>query len=440
MRHPIARYSENSALLQSKDRIRFEEAEDRAVRSPTLGLSARYVVALLAVALFVVLGQVLIQLSLTRQEKDARIINVAGRQRMLSQKLAKSALAVLSPVPEHRGAEHAQTLAADLALWRRSHSGLTRGDETLGLSGQNSARTSRLLEELRPDFDAMNGAAERLIAALEGGAPREETERLATTILAHEGEFLRKMDELVFTYDREAKARVTELRRVEIALTAAALLVLALEALFIFRPAIRRLRRTLASLVAAKREYENLAQHDGLTGIANRRAFDGFLDRESRRAGRDGRPISVILVDVDHFKQYNETFGHLAGDECLQRVAGALRDQVRRPADMVARYGGDEFVAVLPDTDLAGAVNVANAMKEAVRFLGIEHAYPGIEEHVSVSIGVASGVPGRETRGGDALLSAADDALFRVKRSQRDAIATVLLDCGGAPRQSLARS
>ncbi len=408
--------------------ISFEEAEDNARRSPTLGLSARYAIALLAVAVLVVVGQILVQVALTRQETDARTINVAGRQRMLSQKIAKCALAVMNPLDPHSPAEHARILAADLALWRQSQLGLLHGDEELGLRGEPSAEVEKLFGELQPNFDAISAAAGGLVVELESEpVDRGQAERYAAVVLEHEDDFLRKMDEIVFTYDREAHARVVDLRRIEIALTLAALLVLALEALFIFKPAIKRLRKTVSALVAAKHEYEELAQHDGLTGIANRRAFDRFFVQECRRAERDRRFVSVILIDVDHFKEFNECFGHQRGDEILQQVAATLRDQAKRPGDLVARYGGDEFVAVLPSTRIDGAVSVAESMRDAVRFLNVEHAYPGIEKHLSVSIGVASGVPSAGRLGPDAILSAADDALFRVKRRSRNAIASVLL-------------
>jgi len=414
--------------LRTTRPLSFEEAEQNATRSPTLGLSARYVIALVAVAVLVVVGQVLVQVALTNQESDSRTINVAGRQRMLSQKISKVAQEVRNPLDAHTAEDLARILAADLALWRRSHNGLLHGDEELGLSGRNSAAVSRLFGELQPYFDEMSTAAGQLVTALEAnGLPNAAVERHAATILQYEDRFLRKMDQIVFTYDREAKARVTSLRRIEIALTLAALFVLALEALFIFRPAIKRLRKTLSSLLRAKRQFQELAQLDSLTGIANRRAFDQFLDQECRRAGRDRHPISVILVDVDHFKEYNEAFGHQRGDECLQLVAATLQDQAKRPGDLVARYGGDEFVAVLPSTDLAGAVKVAESMRDAIRGLKIEHSYPGIEAHLSVSIGVASGTAGYPDVHADVLLSAADDALFRVKHQSRNEVASVLL-------------
>lgn len=416
-------------LNKKTQALSFDEAESNAERSPTLGLTARYVAALLAIAVLLVVGQVVTQLHLDRQADDARTINVAGRQRMLSQKFANYAGAVMNPIEPHSAAEHAAMLVEDLTLWRRSHEGLLAGDSELGLTGEVSDSVARLFAELRPDYEALTGAAEGLAAALgRGGLHSKEAEQHAAEILDRETSFLRKMDEIVLAYEHEAKARVLQLRRVELAITAAALLVLTLEALLIFRPAIRRLRRTLAALLEAKREFENLAQHDGLTGIYNRRAFDRFFDQECRRAGRESTPISVILVDVDHFKEYNETFGHQYGDECLQKVAACLRDQAKRPGDLVARYGGDEFVAVLPNTQLTGAANVAKAMKHAVRTLGIVHVYPGVEQRLSVSIGVASGVPNSAGVTPEGLLSAADDALFRVKRNTRNAIATVSLE------------
>ncbi len=393
-------------------------AEVRETR--TVSLTARYLFALTLVALLIIVGQLLVQSSLTLQKTDSHTVNIAGRQRMLSQKIAKHALAAHdanAAVARH----HRDALAAALALWRRSHSALKHGDAELGLTDQNNAEIRALFAELEGDFVAIASAADVLLADANPGAAHSEIE----TILAHEADFLNRMDAIVFTYDRQAKDRVTSLRTVEIALAAAALLILLLEALFIFRPAVARIRASMAALIASRREFERLAQHDGLTGIANRRHFDTYLDKECKRAARDSHPVSVIMIDVDHFKQFNETLGHQQGDECLRAVANSLDSQLRRPGDMVARYGGDEFVAVLPNTDLEGARKVAIDMRAAVKKLAIEHAHPQVSHNLTISIGVVSRSPNRPGFGPEDLLFAADDALFKAKRVSRDRVETV---------------
>jgi diguanylate cyclase (GGDEF)-like protein len=171
----------------------------------------------------------------------------------------------------------------------------------------------------------------------------------------------------------------------------------------------------------ANRELTRLSAADGLTGIANRRCFDEALSREWRRAARSGTSISLLVADVDHFKQFNDGYGHQVGDECLKAVARALECQLRRPTDLVARYGGEEFAAILPETDADGAARVAEAMRAAVASLAITHRFSTTAAMVTISVGVASMQPGRaDDSGFVGLLQAADRALYRAKHAGRN--------------------
>lgn len=171
-------------------------------------------------------------------------------------------------------------------------------------------------------------------------------------------------------------------------------------------------------LDSANRELTRLSAVDGLTGIANRRQFDETLNREWRRCLRAREPLSLLMCDVDFFKQYNDSYGHQAGDECLRLVADTLRSKLRRPADIVARYGGEEFAAILPDTSLEGAMMIAEAMRDGVQSLGQPHdsTPAGV---VTVSLGVAALMPER-AEGMPGLVSAADWALYEAKRRGRN--------------------
>jgi len=173
-------------------------------------------------------------------------------------------------------------------------------------------------------------------------------------------------------------------------------------------------------LDSANRELTRLSAVDGLTGIANRRQFDEALSREWRRCLRTREPLSLLMADVDFFKQYNDGYGHQAGDECLKAVADILRQQLRRPADIVARYGGEEFAAVLPATGLDGAMRVAEAMRSGVQGLGVPHESTSFGV-VTVSLGVATLAPGLP-EGMPKLLSAADRALYEAKRQGRNCV------------------
>jgi len=179
---------------------------------------------------------------------------------------------------------------------------------------------------------------------------------------------------------------------------------------------------TLRDMTEHKRAQlalQQLAERDGLTGLANRRSLDAYLDTEWRRGMRQGSPVSLILVDIDHFKRYNDHYGHLKGDECLRTVAASLQAALFRPADLAARYGGEEFAIVLPATDVYGAASVAERLRDVVH--GLEIAHEAAPEHgrVTISLGVAGLVAEREGHS-DSLVALADAALYRAKAGGRN--------------------
>ena len=158
---------------------------------------------------------------------------------------------------------------------------------------------------------------------------------------------------------------------------------------------------------------------DGLTGLANRRCFNETIEREFQRAARNGRPLSLIMVDIDLFKSFNDQYGHPAGDACLRAISAAVQGVLRRPGDMAARYGGEELAILLPETDIAGAVRIAGDMQAAIRALAIRHE-AGPLGVVTLSAGVASWCPGRLTATPAWLVEAADAALYEAKALGRN--------------------
>ena len=180
---------------------------------------------------------------------------------------------------------------------------------------------------------------------------------------------------------------------------------------------VTRLYGRLASVNAT---LQDLAGRDGLTGLFNRRRLDEALALEWLRAQRDRQPISVLMIDVDHFKGFNDTYGHQEGDACLRRLAAVLQEATRRPADLAARYGGEEFLVCLPGTPAAGALEVARKIQTALRDMAIPHAASPLHV-VTVSIGLAGTVPQDETTW-DALVAAADTGLYRAKSNGRDRV------------------
>lgn len=166
-----------------------------------------------------------------------------------------------------------------------------------------------------------------------------------------------------------------------------------------------------AHLANAIETLHRISTQDGLTGVSNRRHFDDTLARECRRATRSRAPLSLLMVDVDHFKAFNDQYGHQAGDEFLRRIAHALRDSVHRAADLVARYGGEEFGVLLPETNEADARLLAETVRESIAATG-----------VTVSIGVATLIPERDQNTCEELVRIADAALYDAKRAGRNCV------------------
>lgn len=184
----------------------------------------------------------------------------------------------------------------------------------------------------------------------------------------------------------------------------------------------RALVKLTGQLNDANHELQKLSMTDGLTGIANRRMFDDSLGREWRRCMRLKKPIAMVMLDVDHFKQYNDRYGHQAGDDCLREIAEELSRSAPRPGDLVARYGGEEFVMILGDTDGDGASWVANRICQRITGLKIPH-HDSIHAVVTVSCGVTSVMLTRDMSV-DNLLKTADNALYLAKQRGRNTVAS----------------
>lgn len=178
--------------------------------------------------------------------------------------------------------------------------------------------------------------------------------------------------------------------------------------------------RELEDLTEELRELSNV---DGLTSLGNRRWFDERIANEWLRGRREGASLALLMADIDFFKRYNDSMGHLEGDNCLKQVARTIRDAARRPADFAARFGGEEFVLLMPHTDLEGAKHVAEGIMQKLAELAIKHPDSDIGPHVTLSIGVATAHPdmGLDQQ---TLVAAADKALYRAKNSGRNRVET----------------
>lgn len=179
----------------------------------------------------------------------------------------------------------------------------------------------------------------------------------------------------------------------------------------------------MLELRADNQKLETLSIRDGLTGISNRRHFNEHLEASLRNSFRSGKPLSLIMADIDYFKLYNDNYGHLAGDECLVKVARTIESNASRPFDLAARYGGEEFAVILPETDKNGAITVAEEIRKSIRQLALPHEYSNVSPFITLSLGVATIIPNLgETYTAEGLIDEADNALYKAKSNGRNTI------------------
>lgn len=170
------------------------------------------------------------------------------------------------------------------------------------------------------------------------------------------------------------------------------------------------------------RLLQELAIQDGLTQISNRRFLDEYLPNEWKRAARDKYSVSLVMIDLDFFKPYNDTYGHQSGDECLKRVAEKIKGVLHRPADIAARYGGEEFIVVLPETEVAGALKISEEIRSEIESLRIEHSGSKVSSYVTASLGVATLLPSEILSDPKVLIQKADEALYEAKNQGRNRV------------------
>ena len=180
--------------------------------------------------------------------------------------------------------------------------------------------------------------------------------------------------------------------------------------------------RDITDHKVAQATLESMANRDGLTELANRRAFDVKLKHECTRCERDQTPLALLIGDVDYFKQFNDLYGHPKGDDCLKAVATAFGVQSLRGADLAARYGGEEFAVVLPNTDRDGALRAAERIRNAIWALSIIHAGNPVDGRVTISIGVTSAIPSSDPSSPGAFVATADAALYAAKQGGRNCV------------------
>jgi len=183
------------------------------------------------------------------------------------------------------------------------------------------------------------------------------------------------------------------------------------------------LRKKIVLLEKAEKELYKLTRMDQLTGINNRRGFDENVELEWRRAIRNNISLTLLMIDIDYFKNFNDTYGHVEGDECIRKVATSISNSLKRPFDHAARYGGEEFAVLLPETDVIGGEKIAETIRKNIEDLKIENKLEGLSEVVTVSIGVASITPTSESQK-DELIEKSDGAMYEAKVNGRNRTCT----------------
>jgi diguanylate cyclase (GGDEF)-like protein len=183
--------------------------------------------------------------------------------------------------------------------------------------------------------------------------------------------------------------------------------------------AMLRVSKLQSELITANKKLDEVAHFDVLTQIMNRRGYEDMLNRLWKDHERRKASLSVLLMDIDFFKKYNDGYGHIKGDECLREVAQTLKNELKRPIDVLARYGGEEFVVLLPDTDITGAKAVGVRLVSAMKKANIEHKFSDVQPYVTVSIGAAEN---SENQTISSILQTADEALYKAKEAGRDQV------------------
>jgi diguanylate cyclase (GGDEF)-like protein len=374
------------------------------------------IIAFLTLAIFITMHQVILT-----QADSARLVNVSGCQRFLSQKTALlSVELVYASKPSDRDLLRQQLLGT-IAQIQENYQELVTGSTPMTSPLHLSPQMQNMY--FNPPINMQTRinhyTSEALALANEPAHLLTPDNPHLTYLLQNRENLLESLDQIVSLYQQESEAKVQRLQLLETISGIIILLTLVFLGLYIFRPLANTLLEERSQLEHANQELSFLSSVDGLTGIANRRHFDQFLSQLWSLAARNGEPIALIMCDIDFFKAYNDTYGHLQGDECLKKVAAALKNSMKRQVDFVARYGGEEFVVILSNTDVEGATKVAETLRANVENLAIPHRLSSITPKVTISLGVAIGYANSAVLP-QTLIEAADNALYQAKQDGRN--------------------
>lgn len=395
-------------------------------------MRAKYVSALIFIAVLAYGEYIVTDRLIEAQEHHASFLEQSAHRRVLLQQIALLSHRLIStPEPEER-AEIQLTLRERLREMRASHGAIIRAilsyEDRAGVLRRGGDPYVEVLR-LERQLHAYLAAADSLLSA-PSQQPVPGDPQFRQALLATSGATAEVLEEAMEHLVRTAEADLRRFRTIARAMFAGKLASLLLLGLLLFEPMVAHILYKRDMLLKANEALARASATDGLTQAANRRAFEERLEEEWRRAARDAVPLTLLMIDIDHFKAYNDRYGHQAGDECLKLITRDFRTRLRRPADFLARYGGEEFAIILPDTDLSGALIVAEDLRRRTMALEIAHSASPVAVVVTLSIGVAEAEPAANGWSHAELVAASDRALYQAKRLGRNRVTTTKLGAG----------
>ena len=375
--------------------------------------TSEYIFALSIVALLFISTYIIVQYTIATEKSSSFLINTSGKQRMLSKEIALKSIQLVNDDSRSSREKLRTDILAAAHQMELVHKQLITSDLTSIRSIYFGPATSLDYQVFRYTNEAA------ILAQLPDNELTNDDPHYKYILDESSDNFVDLLDSVVKQFQQESERKILLLQRIETYSLIIALLVLLSEALYIFRPMVKTIEKEKNELIEINRELERVCFMDGLTKVANRRYFDEYMQQEWNRSVREKMPLSLIMIDIDQFKMYNDTYGHLVGDDCLKQVARKLGDIIKRPTDLVARYGGEEFAVIIPNSDLDGARHVAEELRTGIEQLKIPHANSSVSEFVTVSLGVSTDGP-EKYNGISFLISNADEALYKAKHLGRN--------------------
>jgi len=392
-------------------------------------LRKRYIIALSIIALLVICSQIIIQYTIMKQQDDSRIVNISGRQRMLSQRINKDVFGLYMSSDAAEQKRYLEELSNSLELWEKSHNGLLNGDAELGLPGHNSQKIIEMFDLIEYEYKKMAEAARTIqTIASEPDYDKESMLSQITIIQNNEEAFLKGMDEIVFQYDHESKEKIAFIRLLEVIILAVTFFTLLKEILFIFRPAQKQIEKSLdeietsrdnmeiliAKLKETEEELTRYATMDEMTGLLNKRSGMQMLSSILEHARERNEEVCVCFFDLDDLKAVNDIYGHEEGDQYLKFVSNVIRANINSN-DIVFRYGGDEIVLILKNCSFNQAKKIVEQIQGSMETLSSELVKPYF---MHFSYGIADSRESEIEKPED-LITIADKEMYKDKQNNK---------------------